>query len=134
MNQSLEKQLNTKQREELLGRIMKNIEIERSKQQRRNTVFFCCTLVASLAVILPAFNFLRQNILSSGFMDFLSLAFSDPALVARYWQSFVLSLLEALPVVSLAVFLSVVLALLESIRRLAIVNINQSNKVSLKLN
>lgn len=86
---------------------------------KRRIVIFSVIFIGSIIAFVPVFHSLEKSISESGFMQFLSLFFSDFKIVAIYWQSFALSLLETLPVLNLAIFLVVVLALLESVKFLA---------------
>jgi len=93
--------------------------IHREKQLltvRRRIFIFSFIFIVSIIAIIPVFHGLEKAISDSGFLQFLSLIFSDFKIVMTYWQSFALSLLESLPVLNLALFLVVVLAFLESIK------------------
>jgi hypothetical protein len=103
--------------DELFNKIMHRIHKEqRLRIIRRRIAIFSVIFVASLTAFIPAFHALQKSITESGFMQFLSLLFSDFEIVVAYWQNFALSLLESLPVLNLIMFLAVVLALLESIK------------------
>jgi len=102
----------------LLEKVLKRIRKEERVLVLRRTVIFSLTLLASLIGFIPSLNILLSNFNNSGFTSFFSLIFSDFSSVATYWQSFALILLESLPAVSLAIFLAVVLTLLQSIKSL----------------
>lgn len=118
MNQNFNPQLTPKRAEDLMDRINLKIASEQKKAVRRRTVFFTGTFIISMIAIMPAYNALADNLAASGFMDYFSLLFSDWAVISRYWQNFVLSLLEVLPVMSLAAFLTVIFVILESLKHL----------------
>jgi len=80
---------------------------------------FSFGLLGSIAVFIPAFRAFKAGLAESGFLEFLSLLSSDTQTVLNYWQSFSLSLLEALPVISLAILLASALTFLESLKMLA---------------
>ena len=103
----------------LLEKILKRIHREERILVLRKTVIFSLTLVASLIGLVPSFNILLSDFSRSGFTSFFSLIFSDFSSVAAYWQSFMLILLESLPILSLALFLIVLLACLQSIKVLS---------------
>lgn len=105
--------------EELLNKITLRLKREQTKRAKRRLAVFSLTLVASLAAFFPVCQFVWQDISQSGFMDFVSLLFSDSGLVLAYWQNFVLALLEVLPVISLALFLIVSAVFMESLKLLA---------------
>ena len=119
MDDNRGRQLDQAQSTELFDRIMKQIGKEQKKSDRIKSAFFGATFALSLILIVPAFNLLRFNFAASGFMDYFSLMFSDSEITARYWRNFIIALLEVLPVMSLAAFLTVVFVLLESLKHLA---------------
>ncbi len=86
---------------------------------RRRIAIFSVGLVGSFAAFFLALKMVSAELSSSGFNQFFSLIFSDFTVVMRYWQSFVMTLLETLPVISLMVFLAVTFILLESLKYLS---------------
>lgn len=52
-----------------------------------------------------------------GFFEYLSLAFSDSGVIAKYWREYTLSLADSLPVASLAITLFLLFVLFVSIKR-----------------
>ena len=106
--------------EGILERIMVRIKAEqRFLTFKRRLAIFSVGLVGSGIAFVPVFRMVRVSFAESGFLQFFSLLFSDFGIVAAYWQSFTMSLLESLPVMSLAIFLAVILIFLESLRFLA---------------
>ena len=85
----------------------------------RRFVFFSLLFIGSTAAFIPSFNMLGADFKNSGFLSFFSLLFSDFSIVTTYWKSFILTLLETLPFVSIALFLAVLLTFLESARFLS---------------
>ncbi|MFA6593785.1 MAG: hypothetical protein WCT16_00860 [Candidatus Buchananbacteria bacterium] len=104
--------------EELLDKITLRLKREQAKRAKRRLAVFSLTLAASLTAFFPVCQFVWRDVSQSGFMDFVSLLFSDSALVLAYWQNFVLALLEVLPVISLALFLIVSAVFMESLKLL----------------
>lgn len=51
-----------------------------------------------------------------GFFEYLSLAFSDSGIIAKYWKEYTLSLVDSLPIVSLAISLFLLFILFISIK------------------
>ena len=100
----------------LLEKILKRIHKEERLLVLRRIIIFSITLIGSLLGIVLAFKTLLSDFSQSGFMSFFSLMFSDFSTVMAHWQSFSLILLESLPAISLALFLSVVLICLQSIK------------------
>lgn len=113
----------------LFERIVNRIHKEqRLLTIRRRIAIFSVGLSGSSVVFIPVFKMLSAELAESGFIQFLSLLFSDFSIVARYWQSFVLTLLETLPAISLIVFLTIIFVFLESLKFLI------KNTKSLRLN
>ena len=104
--------------EELLEKILKRIHREERFLVFRKTIIFSATLVISLIGFIPSFKMLISDINQSGFASFFSLIFSDFSSIATYWQNFAMILLETLPAVSFAIFLAVILTLLQSAKSL----------------
>src|SRR3989338_5858179 len=71
---------------------------------RRRIALFTVSAVFSALALLPAGRAVWSGLSESGFTHFFSLIFSDAQIVLVYWQSFALSLLESLPIVSLISF------------------------------
>ncbi len=102
---------------DLFARILNKIQRERRVALlRRRIAIFAVGVLSSLIAFVPALKMLEKGVSSSGFAYFLSLIFSDLQVITTYWQSFVMSLLETLPVSSLAAFLTVIFVFLASIR------------------
>jgi hypothetical protein len=55
----------------------------------------------------------------SGFFHFFSLLFSDFSVIASYWDNFIISLLETLPVIKLTLLFTAVLIFLEMLKLFA---------------
>ncbi len=106
--------------EGILERIMVRIHAEqRFLTFKRRLAIFSFGLIGSGIAFIPTFKMVQAGFAESGFLQFFSLFFSDFGIVAVYWQSFTMSLLETLPVMSLAIFLAVIFIFLESLRFLA---------------
>ena len=102
----------------LLEKILSRIHKEERVLVLRRVILFSTTLIISLVAFFPTFNMLMAGFTQSGFLNFFSLVFSDSSTVMKYWQSFSMTLLEALPALSLALFLAVLLTFLQSIKSL----------------
>lgn len=102
----------------LFERILKRIHKEERLLVLRKVIIFSVMLVGSLVGFVPSLKMLLSDFSSSGFVNFFSLIFSDPSAVAMYWRSFTMILLETLPALSLTLFLTVLLILLQSIKSL----------------
>lgn len=102
----------------LLGKILKRIHREERLLVLRKVIIFSVMLIGSLVGFVPSLKMLLSDFGSSGFINFFSLIFSDFSAVVTYWQSFTMILLETLPALGLALFLAVLLIILQSIKSL----------------
>lgn len=104
----------------LLERIINRIQTERNLLTVKRRLFiFSVGFIGSIAAFVPVFKMVYQGFAESGFMQFLSLLFSDTGVVLSYLGSFLASLLETLPVMGLLAFLAVLLVFLESLKLLS---------------
>lgn len=93
--------------DELFERIILRIGKEEKKQKvKKRIVFFSVFLTISFLGLVYSFVMVQNALISSGFMEFLSLIFSDFSIIAKYWQNFAFTLLESLPVFSIVISLS----------------------------
>ena len=108
----------------LFDRIMFRIgEEQRILAVKRNLVLFSAGLMGSVAAFFPLFNIMRAEVIKSGFLQFLSLVFSDFGIVRNYWQDLAFSLLETIPALNLFLLFGVILAFL-TLLKLWIKNMN----------
>ncbi len=100
--------------ESLASIILERIEAEAGLLKlKRHLLIFVTGLLSSAVAFVFAFKMVQTGFAETGFSQYFSLLFSDFNLVVGYWQSYFFTLLESLPVVSLAVFLAVILIFLE---------------------
>ncbi len=99
--------------EAVLGRIAHARQIH-----ARNKAFWLGTvsLISGLTLV-PALQYMNQELLVSGFYNYMSLAFSDSALVFSAWREFAFSLLESVPSIALLLVFVASIALIWSLRR-----------------
>lgn len=102
--------------EKVLGQLQKEQKIMALK--RRRIIFSFGAVISALSLI-PAYLTLQASLAESGFFQFFSLIFSDSEIVLAYWQNFILSLLETLPITNLIIFLALTALFLESLKLLA---------------
>jgi len=104
----------------LLGKIMRRIEIERKLSTiRRRVAIFSVFALGSLVALIPSLNSVRAGIYESGFSRLFSLMFSDFDAVISFWQNYAISLLETAPVMNITLLLVVALVFLGSAKLLA---------------
>jgi hypothetical protein len=106
---------------EILTKIMFRIRWEKKRGQlRRRLIFFSFITLSSAMALAPAFRALWLEVSQSGIISYFSFLFSlDLAAVISLGSEFGLSILEILPVMTIVLFLSVVLAFLFSLSFLA---------------
>jgi hypothetical protein len=104
---------------ELFGRIIARLrKEERLLSIKRKIVLYSLTTGGSMLILMLVFRAFQSDLISSGFLQFFSLLFSDFSFVAVSWQNFSLSLLEALPVMSLLLLLAAFLTFWQSSKSL----------------
>jgi hypothetical protein len=114
----MENNLNSEPPNGLLEKILKRIHKEERLFVLRRTIIFSTALITSAIAMIPALQLLLSDFSQSGFINYLSLVFSDFSLITAYWKNFLMILLETLPAVSLALFLAVLLTFLQSTKSL----------------
>ncbi len=102
----------------LFDKIMRRIDKEERLLILRRLAFFSVALLASITALVPSFRALQTGLAASGSLEFFSLLFSDLNLVAVYWRSFLMALLETLPMASLALFLATIFIFLGSLKNI----------------
>ncbi len=103
--------------EGLFDKIMQRIHKEQLfLTLKRRIILFSMALAGSAAALISTFRILQTGLVESGFMEFLSLFFSDFGVVTAQWQNFTLALMEALPAVSIAAFLAAIFIFLEALK------------------
>lgn len=104
------------------GAIMARIAQRKIRAARIRLAFLCFAALASFVSIIPAFQYAFREFYGTGFGHYLSLMFSDGAILLAYRKEFVLLLAESLPALGITLFLAAVLASL-SFLKLAAINI-----------
>ena len=112
--------------------ILARIESEKRRIARILLAFFGVVAAASLAAIIPSFQYAAREFAQSGFYEYLFLLFSDSGAVLASWREFALSLAESLPITEITIFLVMVFVFLVS-AKLAIKNIYINSNRKFKL-
>jgi len=87
----------------LFSRIIKRLGLEKELAiVRGNLKFFTTLLVMFLILSVFAFIGVKHVLAESSFGPFVSLIFSDPAVVIKYWHSFLFAAFESMPGVAIA--------------------------------
>ena len=82
-------------------------KIERNSSIRGFIVFSSISL-ASLFGAFYSFSYLLNNFKESGIYSYLSLVFSENTGIVYYWKELTMSIVEALPLLGLSLFLFVI--------------------------
>ncbi len=98
----------------LAGFILSRIEKEKIRKAKRQLIFSYFGLGGSFALAIFAGIFFGQAFLQSEFWSMLSLIFSDIAVVAGNWDTFMQSLLETFPTVYTTILLVPIFTMLIS--------------------
>ena len=104
---------------ELTAVILARVFTEQQRIARIRLALFGFVAVGSLFAFIPVIHYAGGEFSRSGFMDYFTLLFSDGGSVLLYWKEFSLSLVESLPVLSLAAVFATLLVFLESLQLLA---------------
>ncbi len=103
--------------EYLFGKIINRIKRERQLLNlRKRLMVFSAGAIGSVIAFIPAFSTVRTDLAGSGIIHFISLVFSDFAMTIALWKDFAFSILESLPVISIAVFLAIIFVFLGCIK------------------
>lgn len=106
----------------LLAGILAKVEREQQKafvRRKRHFFFTSLTLLVSAISLVQIFQMVQAGFSESGFFNFFSLLFSDFSVVVSYWDNFIISLLETLPVIKLTLLFAVILIFLEMLKLFA---------------
>ena len=85
--------------------------------------------VLSLSGSILSIKMLIEQFIQLGFFKYLSLIFSDGGIIATYWKEYTLSLIDSLPIASLAVFLFFLFMLVISINKISYQYKNKLSKI-----
>jgi len=93
---------------ELKERILNRISLEEKRLARIRAWAFGSTTVASFGLSAWAVVYLIKSVNESGFLQYLSLIFSENGAVLAYWRELSLALIQSLPITGLILFLAAV--------------------------
>ncbi len=101
---------------ELLGKVFNRIKHEQKKARVKTFALFSVGILSSVFIFIPALLSTISEIQQSGLAGVISLIFSDFQAVISVWDDFLLSLLETLPIIRLAILFVAVYIFLRSIK------------------
>ena len=105
------------------------IKAKNSKILRMKKFGYFSLLVLSLSGSIFSIKVLMEQFTQLGFFRYLSLIFSDGGIIATYWKEYVFSLVDSLPIASLAVLLFFLFMLFISINKISYQYRNKLSKV-----
>ncbi len=105
--------------EQLLDRIMVRIVRIRTFRRRVRAISFGTLGVAALVAIVPAWRELSAEAARSGFLQYASMALSDPAFAVTAWKDFLIVLAESIPAFGIAALAASILTFGASVRSFA---------------
>lgn len=98
-------------RSRLCVEICNTIAVREKRARRTRLITYTVIAGVSFIAIVPTTMILVNDLSQSGFGHYASLAFSDGAALTEYWKQFAVTLVESVPVVSLALLLGTILVL-----------------------
>lgn len=101
----------------LSGNVWRAIQTKQARSLKIQSLFYSFVGILSLGGFVFMFISLTKEFSSSGFFQYVSVAFSGGGLFATYWKEYLLSLAESLPVASLGVLLFFLVSILISFRK-----------------
>ena len=97
--------------------IWRAIQIKQAKRLKRESLLYSFIGILSLGGFVFVSFSLKKQFASSGFFEYVSLAFSDSNIIVAYWKEYLLSLADSLPVASLGALSFLLFSMLVSIKR-----------------
>lgn len=101
----------------LSSEIWSVLELKSARVIKWKTIGYLGVSVLSLSGSIFSIKSLIEQFARLGFIDYLSLLFSDGGVIAKYWKEYTLTLADSLPVVSIAISFVLLFILFVSIRR-----------------
>ncbi len=116
---------------ELFNKVMAKVhQEEHLNLLKKRVAFFSFLALCGIVAFVPAFGALQTAFSQSGFAQFVSLIFIDPAMTIAHWNEFLLSILESFPTISIAEVFAALFLFLGSMRMLAL-DINTASSLAL---
>ena len=102
----------------LFNAIVVRIDMERVRRAKRRFAFFAISSTLSIGAFILAIQYAIAEFAKSEFIQYFSLIFSDGTSLLSYWKQFSFVLAESIPLMSVALLLSIALITLYSLRNL----------------
>lgn len=108
--------------ENLKVSILNRIQTEERKQALYRIVFSSAISLASVSTIVFFVNNIIKDAYTSGLSQYLSLLFSDGASVLSYWQSYLMSIIESLPIIPITITVASIWVFMWSVNSILEIN------------
>ena len=119
--------------ENLKNSIISRIKVEERKRAIYKVAYSSALTLASIFMsVFYMINIIKDSS-QSGLSEYFSLLFSDGALIASYWQTYVLSVVESLPIIPITVVVASIGIFVWSINTF-LSNIKNTRSVFYKIN
>jgi len=102
--------------EGIRGAVFARISREEVRLARIKIAFFAPLMLASAVGAGLSLYFIANQVVASGFLQYLSILFSDSGAVFAYWREFSMTLVEHAPLLGLVLFSGALFTFLESLR------------------
>jgi hypothetical protein len=99
-------------REGLHDRILSRIHTLRVRAARIRLILFGSVSLGAMIGTVPAYAYLAQESVQSGFNEYLTLMQTDADLLALYWKELLFTLIDSFPLVGTTLLLSALFLLL----------------------
>lgn len=99
------------------GDIWRNIKIKESRVYKIKIILNSIFGILSFVLLFPSISNLITQFNSQGFSEYVSLVFSDFNTISTYWKEFALSIVNSLPLASIALSFFLLFVLFNSTRR-----------------
>jgi len=117
--QKLFKQASYQPESRLSGDVLLLVEAKSSRIAKWKTIGYLSASVLSLSLSVMSIKSVIEQFTTTGFYNYLSLAFSDSGIIATYWKEYILSLVDSLPILSIILSFSLLFVLFISIKRVS---------------
>ena len=94
------------------------IQTKQVKSLKIQSLIYGIVGILSLGGFVFMTFYIKKQFASSGFFQYVSLAFSDGSLFTAYWKEYLLSLADSLPIASIGASVFLLFSMLISIRKI----------------
>ena len=103
--------------ERVFSAVLKRIEDRKTKQEHAKAFAHGLLAIIAVIAIVPAISYFISEATQSGFLQYLSLVFSDGSAILSDWKDLTMSILESIPIISSISCLALIFIIANSLRR-----------------